>query len=89
VWLVWISSGVRIHTRAVLLMSPSEISFSALDGPWPMWVIGISGARLAWTSAGVRPMAVVAWAKAATAPHPMPIRKSVQKSLPLGGSPDR
>src|SRR6266511_121302 len=43
VWLVWIRSGVRIQTLAVLLSCAISISFSALNWPCPMWVIGISG----------------------------------------------
>src|SRR6267143_2492678 len=72
-------------------MSLTLISFSA-DWCWP-WpplgasdVMGISRPRLACTSAGVRPIAVAAWTAAAIAPHPMPSRKSVQKTLALIGS---
>ena len=85
VWLVWISSGVRIHTFAAFETSPSVISFSALIWPWCIPIIGMSGVRLASTAAGETPTAVAAWVKAARQPHPMPTRNSVQKTLPLSG----
>jgi len=85
VWLVWIRSGVRIQTRAALETSPSAISLSALIWSWPRCVIGMSGARLVSTSPGERPTAVAACTNAATAPQPMPTRKSVQKTFALRG----
>src|SRR2546425_8328949 len=48
--------------------------------------MGISRPKLDCTSAGVRPTAVAACAKAAIAPQPMPRRYNVQKILALTGS---
>src|SRR5256884_7534925 len=79
------SSGVRIHTLAALLISPIVISFSPIIRPWPIGVIGMAGARLACTSAGDRPTALAAWMKAASAPQPMPTRDNVQNTLPPHG----